>query len=504
MRISQIAAVMILLLGPYLSLRAQSVSIALDRDSLLIGQQVEATISVQAAPESSVLFPEGQTFTPVEVIKMLATDTLAERPQLLLEKKYLLSIFDPGEFTIVPQQVTINKRPFLTPELRLYVKDVAVDTTQQGLYDIKSFIKVENPNSSLPFILAVLAIILIGIAAYLLYKRYRKKALTVSDPFEQTLAIFQSLKAPNGAFETHQTYFKATVAFKHYITSRLGISANERTSAELLLLLDQLNERNDYELSVENLTQLRKTLERSDLAKFANLKVEAALIREDIDLFIRLTTQFEEKKKAEIEALEIQPKQRQSKKKRVLALSAVVLLLLLSFGVLAFQVGLNDALDTLTLNASKRMYEREWVQSSYGFPPVQIESPEALLRKESEFVYTKENIDFQLIVRVALDETQAELDFRSKSEAQLNAFEDMGYNNIIPKGELFSSSNDIQGYRSHGTATNSNKEFVHFEHLIFGGPKFSQEIIIVGQANDRWADRAIDRIIESIKVSTEL
>ena len=193
MRISQIAAVMILLLGPYLSLRAQSVSIALDRDSLLIGQQVEATISVQAAPESSVLFPEGQTFTPVEVIKMLATDTLAERPQLLLEKKYLLSIFDPGEFTIVPQQVTINKRPFLTPELRLYVKDVAVDTTQQGLYDIKSFIKVENPNSSLPFILAALAIILIGIAAYLLYKRYRKKALTVSDPFEQTLAIFQSL-----------------------------------------------------------------------------------------------------------------------------------------------------------------------------------------------------------------------------------------------------------------------------------------------------------------------
>jgi hypothetical protein len=107
-------------------------------------------------------------------------------------------------------------------------------------------------------------------------------------------------------------------------------------------------------------------------------------------------------------------------------------------------------------------------------------------------------------VRVALDETQAELDFRAKSEAQLSAFEDMGYNNIIPKGELFTSSNDIQGYRSHGTATNSNKEIVHFEHLIFGGPKFSQEIIIVGQANDRWADRAIDRIIESIKVSTEL
>ena len=87
MRIRKIAAVIIVLLGPYFSLSAQSVSIALDRDSLLIGQQVQATLSIQAAPESSVLFPEGQTFSPVEVIKILATDTLAERPQLLLEKK---------------------------------------------------------------------------------------------------------------------------------------------------------------------------------------------------------------------------------------------------------------------------------------------------------------------------------------------------------------------------------------------------------------------------------
>ena len=150
------------------------------------------------------------------------------------------------------------------------------------------------------------------------------------------------------------------------------------------------------------------------------------------------------------------------------------------------------------------MYESEWVQSSYGFPPVQIESPEALLRKENEFVFTKETIDFDLIVKVVLDENQAELDFKAKSEAQLNAFEALGYNNIIPKGELFTSSNNIQGYRSHGTATNPNKEIVHFEHFIFGGPKFSQEIIVVGLANDRWADMAIDRIIESINVSTEL
>lgn len=504
MRIRKIAAVVIVLLGPYFSMSAQSVSMALDRDSLLIGQQVQATLSVQAAPESSVLFPEGQTFSPVEVIKILATDTLAERPQLLLEKKYLLSAFDPGEFTIVPQQITINKRPYLTPQLSIYVEDVAVDTTKQGLYDIKSFIKVANPQSSWPFIMGALALILLSIVAYIFYKRYKKRASTAIDLFEETLGIFESLKESRDSSATHQTYFKATIAFKHYITSRLGISANERTSAELMLLLENLNESRHYEIAAENLTELRKTLDRSDLAKFANLSVETAIIREDMELLIHLTSQFEQKKKAEIEVQEIQPKQRKSKRKRLFAIAAVALLLLGSFGVFVLQEGLNNAIDTLTFNSSKRMYESEWVQSSYGFPPVQIESPEALLRKENEFVFTKETIDFELIVKVVLDENQAELDFRAKSEAQLNAFEGLGYNNIIPKGELFTSSNNIQGYRSHGTATNPNKEIVHFEHFIFGGPKFSQEIILVGRANDRWADMAIDRIIESINVSTEL
>ena len=190
MRIRKIAAVIIVLLGPYFSLSAQSVSIALDRDSLLIGQQVQATLSIQAAPESSVLFPEGQTFSPVEVIKILATDTLAERPQLLLEKKYLLSAFDPGEFAIVPQQITINNRPYLTPQLSIYVQDVAVDTTKQGLYDIKSFIKVANPQSPWPLIMGALALILLSLVAYIFYKRYKKRGSTAIDLFEETLGIF--------------------------------------------------------------------------------------------------------------------------------------------------------------------------------------------------------------------------------------------------------------------------------------------------------------------------
>jgi hypothetical protein len=181
-----------------------------------------------------------------------------------------------------------------------------------------------------------------------------------------------------------------------------------------------------------------------------------------------------------------------------------VVLALASFGIYGLQVGFDNAVDALMLNRSKRMYEQEWVQSSYGFPPVTLESPEALIREEGVFVYQHPSTHFKILVKVLLDESQAELDFRAKSEEQLSAFEADGLTNIIPKGELFTTPNDIQGYRSFGTATHEDNTLMHYEHLIFGGPKFVQEVVILGEAEDRWANKAIERILDSINVSTEL
>ena len=81
MSIRLIAFTLLSLLGGLMSTYGQDVSIAINRDSLLIGEQLTATITAQAEPEATVLFPEGQTFNPIEVIKILATDTLAQRPK---------------------------------------------------------------------------------------------------------------------------------------------------------------------------------------------------------------------------------------------------------------------------------------------------------------------------------------------------------------------------------------------------------------------------------------
>lgn len=503
MSIRQIAFSLLSLFGGFLSAYGQDVSIAIDRDSLLIGEQLTATITAQAEPESTVVFPEGQTFSPIEVIKIGSTDTLAQRPQLILEKSYVLSAFDPGNFKITPQQVTIDKRPYLTPKLEIYIQDVAVDTTKQGLYGIKSLVKVDRPDRSL-FYLIIAIVVLAAALGYFIYKKLKKEATPPLDPFEETQRLFESLRANTNDIEITQLYYRASVGFKRYISVRLGFSANERTSAELMLLLYQLNESERYDIAQEQLLTLEKTLERSDLAKFANWSVGIDEVHKDLELFMRILTQLEEKKKAEIEEVVVQPVQQKSRRTKILIAVSMVVLALASFGIYGLQVGFDNAVDALMLNRSKRMYEQEWVQSSYGFPPVTIESPEALIREEGVFVYQHPSTHFKILVKVLLDESQAELDFRAKSEEQLSAFEADGLTNIIPKGELFTTPNDIQGYRSYGTATNKDNTLIHYEHLIFGGPKFAQEVVILGEAEDRWANKAIKRILDSINVSTEL
>ena len=504
MSIRQIAYSLLSLFGSFLSAYGQDVSIAIDRDSLLIGEQLTATITAQAEPEATVVFPEGQTFSPIEVIKIGSTDTLAQRPQLILEKSYVLSAFDPGNYKITPQQITIDKRPYLTPELEIYIQDVAVDTTKQGLYGIKSLVKVDRPDRSLFYLIIALVILAAAALGYFIYKKIKKEATPPLDPFEETQRLFESLRANTNDIEITQLYYSASVGFKRYISVRLGFSANERTSAELMLLLHQLNESERYDLAQEQLLTLEKTLERSDLAKFANWSVGIDEVHKDLELFMRILTQLEEKKKAEIEEVVVQPVQQKSRRTKILIAVSMVVLALASFGIYGLQVGFDNAVDTLMLNRSKRMYEQEWVQSSYGFPPVTIESPEALIREEGVFVYQHPSTHFKILVKVLLDESQAELDFRAKSEEQLSAFEADGLTNIIPKGELFTTPNDIQGYRSYGTATNKDNTLIHYEHLIFGGPKFAQEVVILGEAEDRWANKAIERILDSINVSTEL
>ncbi|NJW54823.1 DUF4381 domain-containing protein, partial [Salinimicrobium sp. CDJ15-91] len=82
------------------SLRAQEVSASVDTTKIRIGEQITYRLSVESNGNSPVVFPEGQTFSPLEMIEAYAIDTskIGDRQRLIRE--YALTQFDSGRYTI--------------------------------------------------------------------------------------------------------------------------------------------------------------------------------------------------------------------------------------------------------------------------------------------------------------------------------------------------------------------------------------------------------------------
>jgi hypothetical protein len=478
----------------------QEVTASIDRDSLLIGEQIELQLSASADPEALILFPEGQTFYPLEVVNESVIDTLSKRPQLSLRKTYKITQFDAGDYLIAPQQITINRNPYTTEAIPVRINDVVVDTTAQGLYDIKPLgQKATEPQSHWPYVL-ITALIAIGLLVY--FKRSREKKRVIS-PFEEAIRSIDRLKQIE-VVEAASIYYSATSIFKTYLHRRLSLSTEQRTSKELIGLLDSLGQNEPYyQQTKEQQTGLKELLNRAELYKFAKQSVTDEQRSADLLLVSQTIEAYEEGYLRKLEALTIVPQKKNRVKQRTIIAVSTLIIVLGSLGVYGYLTGYQNLWDSITLNPFKKSYEQTWVSSSYGFPPVSIESPEALTRNEEGFSWNL-NEDLTVSIRIEKSQSESEVDFVALSEAQLLRFEEEGFSTILPKSEIYNTKEEVTGYHSFGTALDAAKNERSFDHLIFGGKGFSQEVVITYPTGDRWAEQIAARIMESIKVTTEL
>jgi ATP-dependent Zn protease len=157
------------------------VSSAIDSTSIKIGEQITYSIQVETDTTSLVVFPEGQTFSPLEMIESYKTDTLKNNDKYSLIKKYGLTQFDSGAYTIPRQKIIIGDKTFFTDSLKVEVNNVVVDTTKQGLYDIKPIIHVNKKGSDWWKYLLI-TLLIIGVIAFLMYWFiWRQKPLTENE-----------------------------------------------------------------------------------------------------------------------------------------------------------------------------------------------------------------------------------------------------------------------------------------------------------------------------------
>lgn len=500
-----------------------------------IGAQFNLTLKTEADSLAAVVFPSGTNFGPLEIIRDYAADTIKKGNRFELVKKYGLTQFDSGKYTIPALQVFINKTPFLTKPIDIGIDNVEVDTVKQKMYDIKPIIEArgfELPEW-LKYVLIFLAILAIGALIYWLIRRSQiKKAEkeAYKSPIERATTLLQTLEKKEllqkGEVKTY--YSELTDIARNYIEEAIHIPAMESTTSELITALQEASAKKKMSVSPEILQSLEKVLKQADLVKFAKSKpldFEIADDRQKIEkVIVTLDQSVPEMSEDEVLYREMQHQKmlKRQRRNRILISAGAVLLLLIGTTVYFIAThGFDFVKDNLVGHPTKDLVEGEWVYSEYGNPAVSIETPKVLRRADAQKFLPKDAMallkefqvfnygslmdNFYIVVSTNTYKGEVQIDLTKGIEGMLQVMELQGARNILVKHEEFETSNGISGLKAFGTLeiadpkTKENKK-AHYEALLFGQQNGLQQIIIMHEEDDRYAAEIRDRVLNSVEL----
>ncbi|WP_299434269.1 hypothetical protein [uncultured Maribacter sp.] len=508
-----------------------------DVTTLKIGEQLHFKVSVEVDSTAQVIFPEGQTFSPLETVEAFKTDTTRKKDRVTLQKIYALTQFDSGSYKLPQQRIEINGKGFFTDSLRIEVSTVKVDTIAQKMFDIKPLLSVNKSNTKLwKIILAILFVLLIGGLVY--WFLYRKKPLTEEEkvallpPYDR--ALLELKKLENSRYliqdEYKQYYSELTDIVRSYLEEDVKVSALESTTDELISKLELRKDAGELDLDNDTISQFKKILQTADLVKFAKSKPPISTAENDRKAVEQIVVKTHEAipEPTEEELLEQEEFQeelarKKQRKKTIVAISAALGAVIIGIAGITAYYGPTNTWDTITGNPSKKMLDtKEWVSSSYGYPPISIETPEVLIRQKTKipaeaqekikelqtFAYTNKAALFTIATTSTTFTSEEEPDFQKSVEHLIKNFEKKGAKNIITKNEEFTTISGVKGLKTYGNAkfrVPDSKELVKGNYIIlsFGGKGFQQQVLLTWLANDTYAQEIIDRILTTVEVKTE-
>lgn len=511
------------------------VTAEIDSTSIKIGEQITYKIQVETDTTNLVVFPEGQTFLPLEVIESYKTDTLKNKDKFNLIKTYGLTQFDSGTYTIPRQKIAIGDKLFFTDSMKVEVRNVLIDTTKQGLYDIKPIITVNKTGSNWFKYLLITLIIIAAVGFVLYWFIWRKKPLTQAEeiallpPYDRAKLALKKLD--DSLYLEHQNlkdyYSDLTFIIKKYLDEKVYDRALESTTDELIYRLNLLKDGNQIKITKEDIANLESILKRADLVKFAKSAPDvelAKLDRNTIDAKIDQVKEALPEPTEEEKLLDEQYKkelERKQKRNKIIATVAVGLFLAIAtFVGFGLKYGFTYVKDHIFGHESKTLLEGNWVNSAYGFPPIHISTPQVLKRMDrpksqelnqdtsvSTFSYGALTEMFWVSTSTSILKNPGEegVDLEKISENTLQDFEAQGAKDIIVLKELFTTPNGAEGLKTHGTfkilSPISNKlQEGNYVMLHFTAENVLQQIIITSPKDDTYADQMVARILNSIEL----
>ena len=301
---------------------AQAVSLKgrISVDTILVGQPFDYQLLLTVPKDYNVDWKRfGDTLSKsIEIIKEgeLTTTPVENSDNVLMKQQLTLTTFDTGYVYVPEIDIYYSKSlqdsvryKLHTMEKELYVKTVAVDTTQAFL-PINGVIKQHiTAKEVLPWAAIVIAVVGILYLIYYLQKHRKTQQPVVIEKKKPTIPAIVTARAKLADMKDNELwnslkvkdyYTDLTDIAREYLEGQFEIDAVEMTTDEIMKEVNALNLQDFVKM------KLQDTLITADLVKFAKAnpsKDENEQSFKDINLFVEDSYAFfqEEKKKKEEE-----------------------------------------------------------------------------------------------------------------------------------------------------------------------------------------------------------
>ena len=533
--------IFLFLLSSSIFAQQKQVETSIDTTKNKIGAEFKLTLKTVVSSKSKVVFPKLKNIGQLEVIQSYPIDTVKKNDTYELIKKYGLTQFDSGKYTIPSIKILIDKKPFLTDSIRVEVASVKVDTLQQKMYDIKDITAVDNGIGDWwKYVLGLIIILGIGAFVYWFVKKRQQKKIeeeVYKTPIEKATSLLNNLEQKElvQKGEIKEYYSELTDIARNYIEEAIHIPAMESTTSELIQAIRTASTKKKMTLTPETVENLERVLRQADLVKFAKSKPLDFEITDDRNKIQKVILTLDNAIPTEVPAEEedqlLNEAQRQKQikqqllKKRnkriAIAVGTVLFLLIATTAFFIVTKGFKFVKDNLIGHPTKELLEGQWVKSEYGNPGVLIETPKVLKRMDTQKVLPKETMalikemqlfsygsmidNFYITVSTSKFKNPVELDLAKTLEGTLKIIEAQGGQNIIVKQEDFQTNEGVQGLKGYGTMSILNpvdktSTKAYYEILLFKQDQGLQQIMILHEEGDTYGNDIATRILNSVEL----
>ncbi|MCC9042067.1 BatD family protein [Myroides sp. M-43] len=520
------------------SLAQNRIETSVDTTSIKLGDTFLYTIKAHTKAGTLVTFPATEQLGNFDVVESFPIDTISNDNTLELIKKYHLTQFDAGDFSVPSIPVIVDSKLFHTDSIKINVQDIEVDTIKKPLFEIKNISKEGASFSTYwYYILFIVFAIILGIGMYWYIKKQQEKNLTEDDkyktPFEKAVKKLKKLEEKKNwnRGDAKPYYSDMSIITRNFIEETFGISAKELTTFEIITILKATLNDKEIKLDPNIIKDLKRVLEAADLVKFAKSQPTEGEITADTSKIQHIVNginiAYPISAATQTELIRLREERKKKKKRVRIWIPTIVTSVLVIITGIIYLVNVTSEEDYhwLTFNNTKKLLNKEWVTSEYGTSPgITVSTPEVLIRKNEPIleqtkpdgITSLNQFKFGVLedpIHIVVNNVVTTEEFKySQKELITYSISILTQNNktdnLEYKDEEFENANGITGTKVKGSfsfknSENKKEENISFQGVITGHGYNKDQVWVFYLTEDTNAGALVERIFDSILYKQE-